>query len=519
MNFTPKKISKKNKKKTILSPEIKAKIKQKKQKRNALIKKIATNKYFIITFLIVALTSTSYAVLKNTQITTIITKNVLKTIGSDLQKDKDGYINILALGIDDTALLTDSILVASIDERRKNATLVSIPRDLYVNDETIIAQRINSVYQNTRYRRGEEEARKTISKIVGDFVGFPIHYTVILNFQGLVDVVNALDGVEVYNEQAIYDPFYPGPNYTYQTFSLPQGLQTLDGETALKYARSRQTTSDFARAQRQQQILVGIKDKALQLGILTNPERITELYRSIEKNVTTNLTIREIITLAGIGTDFNSNSILSVVLNNDFSSKGGFLYTPPRSQYMGASVLLPADKSLSQIHTFINLHRSYPNVMSQPNPIDIVNGTNISGLARNTATVFRRFGFEVNQVTNIEDRSENLEETIIETSLGKNSELVQAIQDLFPPMDDIIYVDPIVPDPDQDGMPSSVKIVTGTDLSDILRFFDVYASVGNIIQQAIKEEQERLTSEEQTENEELLNNNLLPPEGIIIENE
>lgn len=514
MNFRPKKINKKVKK--IISPEIKAQIKAKRQKRFQIFKKIISSKYFLASIIVLALSTTAFAVIKNTQITTIITKNVLKTIGSDLKKDKDGFINILALGVDNEALLTDSILVASIDERRKNATLISVPRDLYVNDESIIAQRINSVYQNTNYRRGEDEARKTVAKIVGDFVGFPIHYTVMINFQGLVDVVDALEGVEVYNEQAIYDPFYPGPNYSYQTFSLPQGLQTLDGQTALKFARSRQTTSDFARAQRQQQILVAIKDKALQLGILTNPDRISELYKSIERNVKTNLTTREIITLAGIGTDFDRNNILSVVLNNDFNTKGGFLYTPPRSQYMGASVLLPADKTLSQIHTFIGLHRKYPSVMANPLPIDIVNGTNVSGLARNTATIFRRFGFEINQVTNDEDRTENVLETIIETSLGKNNDLVLAIQDLFPPMDDIIYVDPVIPDPDQDGLPSSVKIITGTDLSEILKFFDVYSSVGAIIQQAIQEDNERRNQQNNNNDQENIDQDLILelPEGI-----
>jgi LCP family protein required for cell wall assembly len=515
MNFKPKKINKKIKK--IIPPEFKARIEEKKQKRIQLVKNILKSKYFFITALIILLTTTGYALIKNTSVTTIITKNVLKTIGSDLKKDRDGFINILALGVDDTALLTDSILVASIDEKRKNATLISIPRDLYVNDESIIAQRINSVYQNTNYRRGEEEARKTIAKIVGDFVGFPIHYTVMINFQGLVDVVDTLNGIEVYNEQAIYDPFYPGPNYSYQTFSLPQGLQTIDGQTALKFARSRQTTSDFSRAQRQQQLLISIRDKALQLDILTSPDRISELYKSIEKNVKTNLTIRDIISLAGLATDFNRNNILSVVLNNDFNTKGGFLYTPPRSQYMGASVLLPADKTLSQIHTFIRLHRQFPSVMNNPMPIDIVNGTNISGLARNTANVFTRFGFQINQVSSDDNRIENLSETIIETSLGQKSELVNAIQDLFPPMDDVVYIDPITPDPDVDGLPSSVKIITGTDLSDILKFFDVYASVGNIIQQAIQEDNER-----QQEKEEINDNQGIPnldiPEGINILN-
>lgn len=496
MNFQTKKINKKARK------TVKEVSNTKKTKSlNLNFKKLTNLQIKIVAsiLIIVVLIISAYGIYKFTPAKYIITKGILKTIGSDLKKDKDGYTNILAVGIGgeghDGGQLTDTIIVASINEKTGKIVMTSIPRDLYVKHENIISQRINSVFENTKYRLGEELGMLTLADIAGKFVGFDIHYYIKIDFQGLVDVVDAVGGIQVYNEETIYDPYYPGPNYSYQTFSLPQGLQTLNGETALKFSRSRKTSSDFSRSNRQQQVIFAAKDKALQLDILTSPERLTDLYKSVDTNIQTNLTIREITSLAGVASDLNRSDIASVILNDDFNAKGGFLYTPPRSLYGDAFVLLPADSSLSQIHTFIKIHRLFPDLMKNPTPVDLLNGTKTPGLATKTGSIIKRFGFSINTVSNTENPDIEVQESLIQTSLGKEVDIVKALQLLFTPIDDIQAIDPTIPDPMEDGLPASVKILAGKDLIETLKFYDVYSSLAPIIEQAIQENRQAQTPE------------------------
>jgi LCP family protein required for cell wall assembly len=453
-----------------------------------------------------------FAAFQFTPAKSIVTKSILKTIGSNIKKDSAGYTNILAIGIGgeghEGGQLTDTIIVASINEKNGKVIMTSIPRDLYAKHDNIISQRVNSVYENTKHKLGEELALATLSEIIGDFTGEEIHYYVKIDFKGLRDIVNALGGVEIYNKEAIYDPFYPGPNYSYQTFSLPIGTQNLDGETALKFARSRKTTNDFSRSDRQQQLILAIKEKALKLDILSSPDRLNELYKSIEANVGTNLSFREITTLAAIASDIGREDLVQIIFNDDPNSKGGFLYSPPRSLYAEAYVLIPADKTLTQVHTFIKLHREFPELMKNPIPIDVLNGTKTSGLAGETAFVLQKFGFETNDIKNMENRDIEVEKSKIQSSIGTNNELIDAIKLLFPPVKKIESIDPVLPNPEEDGLPASIKLVVGKDMISTLKFFDTHSSLAPLIQQAIRENQAANADEEAAEDEEINNPDL-----------
>ncbi len=312
--------------------------------------------------------------------------SLIFNFGKELQADKSKHTNFLLLGNGgeghDGANLTDTILVASLDQNTKTVKMLSIPRDFYIKDPQTGGQRINKLYDSYyNLQKNDRAALSEVSKRLGEILGIEIHYFARVNFEGFTKIVDSLGGIDVVVEKDINDPYYPlGETTKYQTFSIKAGFHTLDGETALKYARSRKTTSDFDRAKRQQQIIAAVKDKALKLNLLTDFNKLQQLYSSISDSISTNLTVPEIIELAKIGKDINKDQISSVVLNDDFTSCGGFLYTPPRDEYGGAAVLIQIGKKYEEISKFIQNY-FYSNIFTEQAPIQVLNATRVPGLA------------------------------------------------------------------------------------------------------------------------------------------
>ena len=108
-----------------------------------------------------------------------------------------------------------------------------------------------------------------------------------------------MGGIKVDVERSFTDPLYPAPNNEYQTLTFDAGVQTMNGATALTFARSRHGNngegSDFARARRQQKIMLALKQKLLSFGTLANPVRINNVIDSLERHMTTNLEFSEIV--------------------------------------------------------------------------------------------------------------------------------------------------------------------------------------------------------------------------------
>jgi LCP family protein required for cell wall assembly len=119
-------------------------------------------------------------------------------------------------------------------------------------------------------------AAKALSSKLTEMTSIETPYYALVDFNGFSELINKVDGIDVYIPKKVYDSTYPGPNYSYTTFSINSGQQHLDGVTALKYARSRHSSSDFSRSQRQQLILKGLLTKLTQKGI--SIDTIKELY-------------------------------------------------------------------------------------------------------------------------------------------------------------------------------------------------------------------------------------------------
>ena len=246
-------------------------------------------------------------------------------------------VNILLLGIDRRpgeafVSRTDSMMVISINPETNSASVLSIPRDLYVEIPGYGQDRINTalVYgaRDGDYLDGAALAMQTISSNLN----IPIHHFVLVDFGAFVRIVDILEGIDVEVPYTIDDPLYPDMDYGYDPLYIPAGLQHFDGQTALKYSRTRHADSDFNRAYRQQQVLFAARRKALSLGLGEMLFRAPSLYREVEDGIRTDLSLEQILRLAKTVGDIPSESMHSAVLDQDYVSS----YRTPG----GASVLL-----------------------------------------------------------------------------------------------------------------------------------------------------------------------------------
>lgn len=343
--------------------------------------------------------------------------NVIGIFGEELDEDYYGNTNILLLGTGggdhDGADLTDTIILASIDQENNIIPMLSLPRDFYVDLEELDNwSRINQIYEMGSKKYDSETGIRLLEEAVEDITGVEIHYYVKINFQGFKDIVDSLGGVDINVENAIHDPYYPlDGTIQYQTFDLAAGLQTLDGETSLKYVRSRKTTSDFDRSKRQQKLLFAIKETALSKDVLLNPGKITGLYNAASQNFETNLSLRQIIELAKLSETIGKDNISTHVITDDPTRCGGFLYVPERDLFGGAFVLVPIGNNYDFIHQYIDLIFHYPEVVTNEVKIQVLNGTKTAGLAGEAMAVLDRLCLNVVRYGNA--RNQEIETTTL----------------------------------------------------------------------------------------------------------
>lgn len=329
-------------------------------------------------------------------------KNIVYSVGKQVKTDSQNHTNILLLGVGggshDGPDLTDTIIIASINHNDNSVAMVSIPRDFYLKTPLTGAMKINSVYESVkRQKESSVEALDYLKSQFSELFNVEIHYYAKVDFDGFRQIIDALGGITVNVEADIVDPYYPKEGtYLYETFIIRKGEQQLDGNTALKYVRSRKTTSDFDRSRRQQQVINAIKDKALSLNTLANPSKITALYESVAANYETDLTLREIIYLGSLAEDIKGNDkIVMNVLHDDPSRPGGVLYTPIREYYGGMYVLLPQNDDYSVVGKYIEMLLYNPLVFDQNTSLQILNGSKQVGLAAKLRQKLQFLGFRV----------------------------------------------------------------------------------------------------------------------------
>ncbi len=345
---------------------------------------------------------------------------LIKTKENHLKGEKEDRINILLLGMGgkghDGGTLSDTIIIASFQPSKKKVSLLSIPRDLYVPIEKHGWKKINHAYaygEAQKKGNGAILATNTVSKIFN----IPIHYYVNVDFQGFKEIIDHLGGVDIYVERSFKDEKYPDENFGYEPVEFKKGWERMNGERALKYARSRHgnnnEASDFARAKRQQKILMALKKKISDYHFWLNPTKIGQLLADLNNHINSNFKTWEIIKLAKELKDVNQNNIIHITLSD---GPKGQLYA---TNLNGAYILLPKGndftllKSLAK-NIFQNNQGKIAGAKIQKpilTNIEVLNGTTISGLASKTAKKLKQNNFKIVGIGNAPEQ--NYKKTII----------------------------------------------------------------------------------------------------------
>jgi len=238
-----------------------------------------------------------------------------------LKGEDEGRVNILVLGMpggsNPAPYLTDSIIVASLNlQDLKKATLISIPRDLMVRIPDGYIAKINSLYILDKKKLKNLEHLELLEKTIEEITSLKIHYFIVIKLEGLGKLVDAVGGVKIFVDEPIYDSQFPGPNRSYETFIMPGGWQYLDGKTAEKYVRVRHTKgNDYGRMTRQQQIIEAVREKAMNLNLLSDLPTFLEIERILSTYFETNLTREEGARILELAQNFHKDDIVYKVID------------------------------------------------------------------------------------------------------------------------------------------------------------------------------------------------------------
>ncbi len=274
-----------------------------------------------------------------------------ETINTGLQQEPEAtnhYKNILLLGTDSTAErgeappLTDTMMLLAINTDHGTINTLPLPRDLWNED---YQTKINALYAYG-YERYPDRPEQFAEEVVETMTAVEIHHTVTLSLAQLEDLIDLVDGITVEVEQGFTDPLFPrsgvdissnNQEELYETVTFEEGEQTMSGETALKYIRSRHSEDeqghDLARGLRQQQVISALFAKLMDYKfMITHPEVAGELYRFYEDNFAAQLPLTELISTAKTllphrrNLAFESHQLTDV----DDDPEEGVLDNPPR---------------------------------------------------------------------------------------------------------------------------------------------------------------------------------------------
>lgn len=315
----------------------------------------------------------------------------------ELKGEKDDRINFLLMGIGgpghDGPYLTDTIILASFKPSTKEASMVSIPRDLIVPTGNGSYLKVNHVYALTQ-KDGLDKAFATTKQVISDTFGIPIHYMGIVDFRGFIKLIDTIGDIDVTVDRDFTDYQFPNNTSGIETVSFKKGKQKMDGSTALNFARSRHGNngegSDFARSKRQQKILLATKEKLSSFNTLFNPQKITALFGLVNDYTKTDIEPWEVVKLIQMTKDTDSNKVTTLSLDD---SPGGYLYSGI-SSVDSAYILQPVGGNYSQLQSLVQNLFSNRRLTSEHPVIVLQNGTTMPNRAAVGSATLERAGIK-----------------------------------------------------------------------------------------------------------------------------
>jgi LCP family protein required for cell wall assembly len=284
-------------------------------------------------------------------------------------------LNILLIGTDqrprEGTYNTDTLIVVSIDPVSKQVAMFSLPRDTVDVPVppgpaqrafgAVYSKKINAWFTSVRNREdlfpGTDRTRgyNGLKAIIGNLYDLDIRYFVEVNFEGFVKVVDALGGVTINVQIPVVDDRYPGEGGRLERIYIPSGIQHMDGAQALRYARSRHTSTDFDRGQRQQRVLLSLREQADPQELIPH---LPELVAALKQAVRTDIPIDQLDELLGLASEIDTKDIRSFVFAPPFyqqefqSSPRGYIIVPYvdkiRAAVRNAFTTDPAEEALRQ---------------------------------------------------------------------------------------------------------------------------------------------------------------------------
>lgn len=324
---------------------------------------------------------------------------------ASLETEGDGRINIMMVGLDNEAGLTDTIMVASIDPVGKTVATLSIPRDLWVSSPAIGSTKINAVYPLTKKAalasdpdNKEEADRKALSELesaVEEALGLQVNYHAavdVAGFERAVEIVNGVT-VNVPEELAVSEHLWDDVRGEPYFLDVPAGQQELDPQRALWFVRSRKTSTrgDFDRTERQRLFLQSLGREVLTVGNIANPVRLSKLMDTFNDNVTTNLSVDDAWCLSEIAREVPDDKVSSI----------GLADPPDAVVTTGAvgsqSVVMPVlgVSDFSQVHGFVRSRLVDGFIARENAGVLVLNGSGRSGYAAETMETLKSYGYNV----------------------------------------------------------------------------------------------------------------------------
>ncbi len=429
-------------------------------------------------------------------------KRLVQSNDRALAGEDDGRVNFLLMGIGgkghEGPQLTDTMLFASFKPSEGNIGLMSLPRDLSAPIPGYGYKKIN--HANAYGEVAKEDGGPILaSRVVGDVLDQDVHYYVRVDFDGFAQLVDAINGLDVYVERSFTDLEYPtlgkelaecgevreveevreegedgfslkklfgvdeevgevAPDFSlgeeveevatvapqdyscrFEVLNFQEGWTHMDGDTALKFVRSRHGNngegSDFARSARQQKILLAVKDKVFSASTLLNPSRINKILNTLDENISTNLSVWQIVRLAKELKELDTTNITHHVIDGSETSpvfatvlNGEYVLLPKNDdwtplQSIAEQIFVPAE---DQRRVFASNSDEKPRFVK----IEIQNGTNVTGLAFRTSQLLDGYGFEVSKIGNAASRG--YKHTVIyDLTDGQQPKELKALRDFL----------------------------------------------------------------------------------------